>query len=65
MAFGIGTSEVEHVFATQTLIQKRPKTMLLEIEGDLLNGVTSKDLALGIIKKLGTSGGTGYVLEYA
>ena len=65
LAFGIGTSEVEHVFATQTLIQKRPKTMLLEIEGDLLNGVTSKDLALGIIKKLGTSGGTGYVLEYA
>ena len=65
LAFGIGTSEVEHVLATQTLIQKKPKTMLLEIEGDLLNGVTSKDLALGIIKKLGTSGGTGYVLEYA
>ena len=65
LAFGIGTSEVEHVFATQTLIQKKPKTMLINIKGKLSLGVTAKDLALGIIRKLGTSGGTGYVLEYA
>ena len=65
LAFGIGTSEVEHVFATQTLIQKKPKTMLINVTGDLSVGVTAKDNALGIIKKLGTSGGTGYVLEYA
>ena len=65
LAFGIGTSEVEHVFATQTLIQKRPKTMLIKIEGNLSVGVTAKDLALGIIRQLGTSGGTGFVLEYA
>ena len=65
LAFGIGTSEVEHVFATQTLIQKKPKTMLINVTGDLSAGVTAKDIALGIIKKLGTSGGTGYVLEYA
>ncbi len=65
LAFGIGTSEVEHVFATQTLIQKKPKTMLINIIGDLALGVTAKDLALGIIKYLGTSGGTGYVLEYS
>ena len=64
LAFGIGTSEVEHVFATQTLIQKKPNTMLINIDGKLGQGVTSKDLALGVIKKLGTSGGTGYVLEY-
>lgn len=65
LAFGIGTSEVEHVFATQTLVQKRPKTMLINVDGKLAVGVTAKDIALGIIKKLGTSGGTGYVLEYA
>jgi len=65
LAFGIGTSEVEHVFATQTLVQKRPKTMLINVSGKLSIGVTAKDIALGIIKKLGTSGGTGYVLEYA
>ncbi len=65
LAFGIGTSEVEHVFATQTLVQKRPKTMLINVTGKLATGVTAKDIALGIIKKLGTSGGTGYVLEYA
>ena len=65
LAFGIGTSEVEHVFATQTLIQKRPKTMLINVNGDLSLGVTSKDIALGIIKTLGTSGGTGFVLEYS
>ena len=65
LAFGIGTSEVEHVFATQTLIQKKPKTMLIKIDGNLSLGVTAKDLALGIIRKLGTSGGTGFVLEYS
>ncbi len=64
LAFGIGTSEVEHVFATQTLIQKKPKTMLIKMEGNVSKGVTAKDIALAIIKKLGTSGGTGYVLEY-
>ena len=63
LAFGIGTSEVEHVFATQTLIQKKPKTMLIKMEGNVSKGVTAKDIALAIIKKLGTSGGTGYVLE--
>jgi len=65
LAFGIGTSEVEHVLATQTLMQKKPKTMLLKVEGSLSVGITSKDLALGVIKKLGTSGGTGYILEYS
>ncbi|PPR27437.1 MAG: 3-isopropylmalate dehydratase large subunit [Alphaproteobacteria bacterium MarineAlpha9_Bin1] len=65
LAFGIGTSEVEHVFATQTLMQKKPKTMLLKVEGSLSVGITSKDLALGVIKKLGASGGTGYILEYS
>ena len=65
LAFGIGTSEVEHVFATQTLIQKKPKTMLINVSGNLSVGVTAKDIALGIIKTLGTSGGTGYVLEYS
>jgi 3-isopropylmalate/(R)-2-methylmalate dehydratase large subunit len=65
LAFGIGTSEVEHVFATQTLIQKKPKNMLINVSGKLSIGVTAKDIALGIIKELGTSGGTGYVLEYA
>jgi 3-isopropylmalate/(R)-2-methylmalate dehydratase large subunit len=65
LAFGIGTSEVEHVFATQTLIQKKPKTMLINVSGHLSVGVTAKDIALGIIKNLGTSGGTGYVLEYS
>ena len=65
LAFGIGTSEVEHVFATQTLVQKRPKTMLINVSGKLSIGVTAKDVALGIIKKLGTSGGTGYVIEYS
>ena len=65
LAFGIGTSEVEHVFATQTLIQKKPKTMLINVSGSLSIGVTAKDIALVIIKNLGTSGGTGYVLEYS
>ena len=65
LAFGIGTSEVEHVLATQTLIQKRAKNMRITVEGELPNGVTAKDIALAIIGKLGTAGGTGYVMEYA
>lgn len=64
LAFGIGTSEVEHVMATQTLIQTKPKTFELRIDGELSRGVTSKDLILYLIGKLSTSGGTGYVLEY-
>ncbi len=64
LAFGIGTSEVEHVMATQTLMQSRPKTCELRINGTLARGVTSKDLILYLIGKLTTSGGTGYVLEY-
>ncbi len=65
LAFGIGTSEVEHVLATQTLIQKRAKNMRVTVKGDLPPGVTSKDMALAIIGKIGTAGGTGYVIEYA
>jgi 3-isopropylmalate/(R)-2-methylmalate dehydratase large subunit len=65
LAFGIGTSEVEHVLATQTLIQKRAKNMLVKVEGALPPGVTAKDLVLAIIGKIGTAGGTGYVIEYA
>lgn len=65
LAFGIGTSEVEHVLATQTLIQKRAKNMLIKVEGDLPQGVTAKDLILAVIGKIGTAGGTGYVIEYA
>ena len=65
LAFGIGTSEVEHVLATQTLIQKRAKNMRITVEGELPNGVTAKDITLAIIGKLGTAGGTGYVMEYA
>lgn len=64
-AFGIGTSEVEHVLATQCLPQARPRTMLIEVEGKLAKGVTAKDLALGIIGKIGTDGGTGHVVEFA
>jgi len=64
LAFGIGTSEVEHVLATQTLLQYKPKTMELRIDGALAAGVTAKDLILYLIGKLTTSGGTGYVLEY-
>lgn len=64
LAFGIGTSEVEHVMATQTLIQTRPQTYELRIEGTLSRGVTSKDLILYLIGQITTSGGTGYVLEY-
>ena len=65
LAFGIGTSEVEHVLATQCLPQKKPKTMQILVEGKLPEGVTSKDLALGIIGRIGTDGATGYVIEYA
>jgi 3-isopropylmalate/(R)-2-methylmalate dehydratase large subunit len=65
LAFGIGTSEVEHVLATQTLQQKRPKSMLVNVSGELPPGITAKDLALGIIHQIGTDGGTGYAIEYA
>ncbi len=65
LAFGIGTSEVEHVLATQTLIQKRAKNMLVRVDGKLGFGVTAKDIILAIIGKIGTAGGTGYVIEYA
>jgi 3-isopropylmalate/(R)-2-methylmalate dehydratase large subunit len=64
LAFGIGTSEVEHVLATQTLPQARPKTMAITVNGALPEGVTAKDLILAIIAKIGTGGGQGYVLEY-
>ena len=65
LAFGIGTSEVEHVLATQTLIQKPAKNMLILIKGNISPGITSKDIILHIIGKIGTAGGTGYVIEYA
>src|SRR6476646_2025210 len=65
LAFGIGTSEVEHVLATQCLQQRKPKTMLIQINGKLGDGVSAKDLALGIIGKIGTDGATGHVIEYA
>ncbi len=65
LAFGIGTSEVEHVLATQTLIQKRAKNMLVQVDGKLGFGVLAKDIILAIIGKLGTAGGTGYVIEFA
>ena len=64
LAFGIGTSEVEHVLATQTLLQMRPKTCELRIDGQLGRGVTAKDLILYLIGEISTSGGTGYVIEY-
>jgi 3-isopropylmalate/(R)-2-methylmalate dehydratase large subunit len=65
LAFGIGTSEVEHVLATQCLAQQKPKTMKIDVRGRLSEGVTAKDLALGIIGHIGTDGATGYVIEYA
>jgi 3-isopropylmalate/(R)-2-methylmalate dehydratase large subunit len=65
LAFGIGTSEVEHVLATQTLIQRPAKNMRITVEGDLPKGVTAKDMILAIIGKIGTAGGTGHVIEYA
>ncbi len=64
LAFGIGTSEVEHVLATQTLPQRRPRTMAVTVEGDLPLGVSAKDMVLAIIGRLGTTGGVGYVIEY-
>src|ERR1700752_2320937 len=64
LAFGIGTSEVEHVLATQCLAQQKPKTMKIEVRGRLPEGVTAKDLALGIIGQIGTDGATGHVIEY-
>jgi len=65
LAFGIGTSEVEHVLATQCLPQNKPHTMLINVSGNSPEGVTAKDLALGIIGHLGTDGATGHVIEYA
>jgi 3-isopropylmalate/(R)-2-methylmalate dehydratase large subunit len=65
LAFGIGTSEVEHVLATQTLIQQPAKNMRITVEGDLPVGLTAKDLILAIIGKIGTAGGNGHVIEYA
>ena len=64
LAHGIGTSEVEHVLATQTLMQKKAKNMAVKVEGTLSPGVTAKDMALAIIGKIGTAGGTGHVIEY-
>ncbi|MCP1199205.1 3-isopropylmalate dehydratase large subunit [Notoacmeibacter sp. MSK16QG-6] len=65
LAHGIGTSEVEHVLATQTLIQKKAKNMLVRVDGQLPDGVTAKDVILAIIGEIGTAGGTGHVIEYA
>lgn len=64
LAFGIGTTEVAHVLAVQCLLQRRPKTLAIEVSGRLRNGVTAKDLILAIIGKIGVSGGTGHVIEY-
>jgi 3-isopropylmalate/(R)-2-methylmalate dehydratase large subunit len=64
LAFGIGTSEVEHVLATQCLVQRQPKNMLIDVSGRLGPGVTAKDMVLAIIGRIGTAGGTGYTLEY-
>ena len=64
LAFGIGTSEVEHVLATQTLAMEKPKTMKVEVIGDVSKGVGPKDIILGIIRKIGTGGGAGHVIEY-
>ncbi len=65
LAHGIGTSEVEHVMATQTLLAKKAKNMLIKVEGTLAKGVTGKDVVLAIIGKIGTAGGTGYTIEFA
>ena len=65
LAFGIGTSEVEHVLASQCLRQQKPRTMLVNVRGPLPEGVTAKDLALGIISQIGTDGATGHVIEYS
>jgi len=65
LAFGIGTSEVEHVLATQCLVQKKSKNMLVRVEGDVAAGITAKDIVLAIIGEIGTAGGTGYAIEFA
>ena len=65
LAYGIGTSEVEHVLATQTLIQNKSKNMRAVVDGKLPQGVTAKDIILAIIGEIGTAGGTGYAIEYA
>jgi 3-isopropylmalate/(R)-2-methylmalate dehydratase large subunit len=65
LAHGIGTSEVEHVLATQCLVQKKMKNMLVRVEGQLKSGVSAKDIALALIGKIGTAGGTGYAIEFA
>jgi 3-isopropylmalate/(R)-2-methylmalate dehydratase large subunit len=65
LAHGIGTSEVEHVLATQTLVAKKSRNMLVLVDGELPRGVTAKDMALAIIGRIGTAGGTGYAIEYA
>src|SRR5439155_24407062 len=63
-AFGIGTSEVAHVLATQCLLQRRPRTLQVRVEGKLRPGVTAKDLTLAVIARIGVAGGTGHVIEY-
>ncbi|MEF2093046.1 aconitase family protein, partial [Pseudomonas aeruginosa] len=65
LAHGIGTSEVEHVLATQCLVQTKMKNMLIKVDGKLGEGVTPKDVVLAIIAKIGTAGGTGYAIEFA
>jgi 3-isopropylmalate/(R)-2-methylmalate dehydratase large subunit len=65
LAFGVGTSEVEHVLATQCLLQKKSRSMLVSVDGQLGRGVTAKDMVLAIIGEIGTAGGTGHVIEYA
>ena len=65
LAHGIGTSEVEHVLATQTLLAKKAKNMLVQVDGKLAPGITAKDIVLAIIGKIGTAGGTGYTIEFA
>ncbi|MDD2770390.1 MAG: aconitase family protein, partial [Methylococcus sp.] len=65
LAFGIGTSEVEHVLATQCLVQRKAKNMLVRVDGKLAPGVTAKDLVLAVIGRIGTAGGTGYTIEFA
>ena len=64
LAFGIGTSEVEHVLATQCLIQKKSKQMLIQVDGTVREGITAKDIILTIIGQIGTAGGTGYAIEF-
>ncbi len=65
LAFGIGTTEVEHVLATQTLLQRRPKTFEVRVDGALHPGVTAKDIILSLLSRIGVGGGTGHVFEYA